>query len=151
MRNLRCNIGSLSLMAALLVVGGCAKGPPPIVPAEGTVTLDGAPVPRAKVLFYPQFDAAQEYIAQGLTDEKGHFALTCHGQSGACAVENIVIVIDEDAPTELLVESKRAELATYKKGLKNRPIPQKYRTMSESKIKILVSAEKKDYNVELTR
>jgi hypothetical protein len=121
------------------------------VPVRGVVTLNGAPLAKAKVRFFPRFESAQEYIAQGVTDEEGRFTTTCHGAPGACAVENIVTVTDDDIPEELTPESRRAELQAYLRTLKNRPIPQRYQTPAESPLRITVQASEQDYKVELKR
>lgn len=66
-------------------------------------------------------------------------------------MENVVTVADEDVPTELTPEGKRAELQAYTKTLKNRPIPGNYRIMSQSQLKVTVTPGKKEYNLELKR
>jgi len=75
----------------LLAVGlfaGCGKPPPPpIVPAEGLVRLDGRPLKHAQVRFLPAIGYGAEYVAVGVTDDNGRFKLTCQGQPGACSGE----------------------------------------------------------------
>jgi hypothetical protein len=56
---------------ALLV--GCGPSGPAMVKVSGTVTLDGAPVEGAAVMFAP---AAAGRPAQGTTDATGNFQLT---------------------------------------------------------------------------
>lgn len=121
------------------------------MPVAGVVLLDGLPLPKAKVRFFPQFENANEYIAQGVTDDEGHFTLTCHGKPGACAIENVVTVADDDIPTDLTPESKRFELQAYLQSLKNRPIPQQYRNAAESPLHINVSADQKEYKIQMQR
>jgi hypothetical protein len=41
-------------LAALLTATGCKPTPPPVVPAEGTVYLDGQPLPFAQIDFIPE-------------------------------------------------------------------------------------------------
>ncbi|MBN9519117.1 hypothetical protein J0H58_11460 [bacterium] len=143
------SVGAAALAAVLLP--GCAARTPAIVEAGGVVTLDGVPLPKAKVCFYPRFENASEYIAQGVTDADGRFTLTCYGQSGACAAESIVTVADEDIPERLTPESARQELSAYLKTLKNRPIPPLYKTPAESPLRMTVSANLKEYRIELKR
>jgi hypothetical protein len=135
----------------LFFLAGCGPRVPPIVPAEGVVTLNGVPLAKAKVRFYPRFENSQEYIAQGVTDDDGRFTLTCRGKSGACAVDSIVTVTDEDVPEHLTPESKRAELQAYLKTLKNRPLPKQYLTPAESPLRITVHAGEKEYPIRLER
>ena len=71
-------------IALALFSQGCGKEPPPaIVPAQGTVLLDGAPLPNAQVRFIPNIGYGAEYIATGVTDDQGRFTLQCNGQPGA--------------------------------------------------------------------
>ena len=137
-------------LLAVLFLGGCSAKPPPIVPAEGVVLLNGAPLPKVKVSFFPQFDNASEYIAHAMTDDNGRFSLTCHGQSGACATVNIVTIADE-IPEHLTPESAREKLQQYMRGLKNRPVPGNYRSAADTPIRVTISAEQKEYKIELNR
>ncbi len=69
------------LMALLLV--GCDSGPklPATVPAEGTVTLDGAPVSDVTVVFIAEQGT---YNATGVTNKEGKFAMKAFdAKSGA--------------------------------------------------------------------
>jgi hypothetical protein len=146
----RITAGAVAALA--IALSGCAAKPPAVVPVEGVVLLDGAPLPKVRVLFYPQakFDQAGEYIAQGVTDDQGRFKLTCHGLDGACACENIVAVMDE-IPEELTVTSARERYYAYLKSLKNRPVPEDFRTAATSPARITVTAQQKEYKVELKR
>jgi len=66
--------------AAALVLGGlacvgaagCGGGGPELAPVEGTVTLDGTPLPAATVVFQPQGLGSP---SSGITDEEGHYEL----------------------------------------------------------------------------
>ena len=65
----------LAVAFALWMVG-CNSGPegPPLVPVEGTVTLDGKPLSKADLMFVPEGDTkGQGGVAQ--TDMDGRFAL----------------------------------------------------------------------------
>jgi hypothetical protein len=147
---LRRFLGAAALLAAALLAG-CRQAAPTIVEVEGDVLLDGAPLPNAKVRFFPQIEQSSEYIAQGVTDDKGHFKLTCHGQPGACAGENLVTVMEDDIPTELTPEKARPQLQAYLKSLKNRPIPANYANATQSPLTVTVTPERKDYRIELKR
>jgi hypothetical protein len=121
------------------------------VEAEGVVLLDGAPLPRAKVRFFPDIDQPNAYIAEGVTDDEGRFTLTCHGQRGACAAENLVTVGEDDIPEHLTPESARDKLQAYLKALKNRPIPPVYGNAASSKLKATVAAGQKEHKIVLKR
>jgi hypothetical protein len=88
-------------------------------------------------------DLLVQMLAEGETPHQG--------QPGACAVENIVTVTDDDIPERLTPESARAELQVYLKSLKNRPIPTHYRDTGDTPIRITVSANQKEYKIELQR
>lgn len=53
---------------------GCSGSPDGIVPVEGTVTLDGQPLPGAQVKFQPP-DGTLDNIAIGFTDQEGRFSM----------------------------------------------------------------------------
>jgi hypothetical protein len=139
--------------AALAVLAaGCGKAPPPpIVPVEGIVRLDGKPLNNAAVRFIPQIEYGPEYIATGVTDAEGRFRLTCKGKPGACACENRVVVMEADIPPKLQGENAQAELAKYLQSLGGRPIPPRYGNLVESPLSASVKADQKEYAFDLTR
>jgi hypothetical protein len=147
------HLAKLYCCVAIAVVGqGCGKeAPPPIVPAQGVVLLNGAPLAKAQVRFIPQIKFGPEYIAGGVTDEQGRYTLQCNGQSGACAVENTVTVSDADIPPKLLGENAQRELAVYLQSLKNRPIPQNYGSPVTTPLSVKVSEGQSEYKLELKR
>jgi hypothetical protein len=149
----RARLLPTGILAALLaVIAGCGgPEPPKIVPARGVVTLAGAPLPKASVRFMPLAGVDAEYIATGVTDDQGRFELTCNGESGACAVENIVLISEGEVPSELLSENKQRELAAYRRSLKNRPIPKYYATPVQTTLKATVVQGQEEYNFALTR
>src|SRR5262249_7245289 len=78
----------------LLRVWASKEATPPILPVQGVVMLNGAPLPRASVRFLPQTQLGSEFIAVGVTDDQGKYTLQCKGQPGACAGENMVLVAE---------------------------------------------------------
>ncbi len=81
----------------LSVAGGCsskAQGPP-LVPAEGTVTLDGKPLPAAEVLFEPRGQTRGQAVF-GRTDASGKFALASpDGKRKGAAVGSYRVLINK--------------------------------------------------------
>jgi len=149
---LRNCLGPGVWLVAAVLLGGCGKGsPPPIVPAGGIVLLNGAPLPKAQVRFIPMIEFGAEYIATGVTDDKGRFTLTCHGEPGACAIENHVTVSEADIPVQLRGENAQRELAAYLRSLPNREIPRKYSSVMETPLRVTVTADQGDYKLELQR
>jgi len=145
--------GAVVVFAAALVLSGCSKSPPPIVPVEGVVLLNGQPLPNAQIKFVPTMDLGYEYVASGTTDEYGRFTLTCNGQPGACACENRVTVTDAPPPEKARGMSADAQAAMTKfyAGLKNRPIPSDYITIAKTPLVIAVAAGHGEYILELKR
>ena len=138
--------------AVLAALGaGCKAAPPPIVAVEGVVRLDGRPLNKATVRFIPLIDYGPEYVGVGVTDEAGHFKLTCKGQPGACAGENLVLVMESDIPPQLQSENAQAELARYFQSLGGRPLPPRYANLAESPLKADVKAGQKEYDFDLAR
>jgi hypothetical protein len=143
---------AISCLAALALAGGCGKSPPPtIVAVEGTILLNGKPLPKAEVRFTPVTDLGPEYIAIGVTDEKGQFKLSCNGQPGACACDSYVTVKEAEIPAKLRPESAQAELHKYLESLGNRPVPRKYGNVAETPLRVMVTADQKDYPFKLVR
>ena len=135
--------------AALLA--GCGKAPPPpIIAAEGVVRLNGKPLNKVEVRFIPLIDYGAEYVATGITDETGRFKLTCHGQPGACAGENRVLVVESAIPARLQGEDAQAELAKYFRSLGGRPIPAKYGSLTDTPLTADVNTNQREYNFDLT-
>jgi hypothetical protein len=87
-------IGALSLVLA----GGCqpvSKGPP-LVPAEGIVTLDGKPLAGANVMLQPQGETRGDKAFYGKTDESGKFvAASADGKQKGAAVGTYKVVINK--------------------------------------------------------
>ena len=139
-------------IALSLFIHGCGKEPPPaVVPVQGTVLLNGVPLPKAQIRLIPKIGYGAEYIATAVTDESGRFVLQCNGQSGACATENTVLVTEADIPPEFQGENRQRELAVYLKSLKNRPIPQSYGSPVSTPLQITVTKEQPEYKFELKR
>jgi hypothetical protein len=141
--------------AAVVVIGGLAgcfrAPPPPIVPAEGVVLLDGVPLKKVEVRFFPMIEFGPEYIAKGVTDEQGHFSLRCNGQDGACACENRVVIMEAELPARLRSENAQEELKKYFDKLGGRPLPPRYQNLAESPLTAQVSEGQKSYRFELKR
>lgn len=145
-------LSALVLMISLITLtAGCGGKSPPLVAAAGVVRLDGEPLKGVEVRFVPTTDYGADYTATAITDDLGHFQLTCKGQSGAVAGENQVLVLEGPLPPHLKGKSARDERAKYYESLGGRPLPPKYGSLAESKLTANVSAEQKEYVFELTR
>jgi hypothetical protein len=133
---------------------GCSEGPPPIVPVEGVLLLNNEPLPHAKVRFAPNLHGpGGDFLAEGITDENGRFQLTCKGQPGACACENMVIVVEGPMIPEGRGPSGAAQAAAdrFLASMKNRPIPKEYGMASKTPLSVNVVQGQTEYKLELRR
>jgi hypothetical protein len=150
----RLIFGVVALCAAALLVVGCHKSPPAIVPVSGVVTVNGQPLPNALVTFTPMLEGfGAEYIATGITDEKGRFSVSCAIKSGAAVAETRVTVVDAPAPenTRGMSEAAQNALTKHMNSQKNRPIPQNYKTLNGTPFVFPVTSDRTEYNLELKR
>jgi hypothetical protein len=137
-----------------VVLAGCSKAPPPIVPVNGVVKLNGQPLGNAEVRFIPQHEGLSgDYIGIAVTDDQGRFTLETNGQQGGCACVHMITVDEGPPPREARGESAKAQkaYADYAATLKNRPIPRKYATSAESPLTLTVTAGQSEYTIELKR
>jgi hypothetical protein len=141
------------LAASLVLASGCAPKPPAIVPVEGTVYLDGQPLPQARVEFIPQLkDFGAEYNSSAITDENGHFVLTCAlGQQPGAAVATHKVLVTENTPDDLRGMGAQAKLAEYLAKLKNRPIPDGYGVLSKTSLNVEIKPGQGPVELKLSR
>jgi hypothetical protein len=94
-----------------------------------------------------------EYIATGITDEKGRFSVSCAIKDGAAAAETRVTVTEAPAPenTRGMSEAAQAAMTKHMSGQKNRPIPQNYKTLNSTPLVFPVTPDRTEYNLELKR
>jgi hypothetical protein len=148
-----------SVLAGLwlcLAIPGCSKVPPPVTEAGGVVKINGAPLANVQVEFVPDLaDFGAETNSSAVTDENGHFQLIYSktGQPGAVIASHRVLVMEGPVPSELRGMSATAQdgLANYLKRLKNRPIPEQYGSVGKTPLRVEVKADKKEYEIDLTR
>jgi len=143
-----------SVVGVILLAGGCGRKPPTLTPAEGTVTYLGQPLANVQVQFVPMLkDFGAEWNSVGVTDEKGHFTLTCGGEAGAAVGRHRILVVEGPLPAGARGQSQEAQAAfsQYMSKLKNRPIPTKYATVSQTPLEMEVKAGQSVYDVVLER
>jgi hypothetical protein len=86
-----------------LLAAGCARGPE-FVAVEGTVTLNGKPLPEVEVVFLPDSGAGNPGPrSAAYTDQQGRYKLFCDqsGRTGTVAGPTRVCVIDITAVVSL--------------------------------------------------
>ena len=86
-----------ALMLAVASCLGCGPQGPEIARVEGTVTLDGIPLPNAAVVFIPENGRP----AGATTDQSGRYALTfTRGRKGALLGRHRVRITTARDPSE---------------------------------------------------
>lgn len=141
-------------LIALAPFSGCGSRIPTIVPVQGTVLLNGKPLPKAFVQFVPQQDSLRtEFGSTALTDENGQFTLACgyKDKQGAALGQHIVVITEGPEPDEVRNSRDHREHESYRAKLDNRPIPSRYSSISESPLKIEIKEGQQDLKLELTR
>ncbi len=144
------------MAAILLALNGCTRTPPPVTEVEGVVLLDCKPLPQAKVEFIPELaHFGAEMNSTGITDDQGHFSLTCtyKSQPGATVGKHHVLITEAPVPAEFRRPDgqTQAQLAQYLAKLKNRPIPAVYGTLSQTPLVLEVKADQKTYELNLKK
>jgi hypothetical protein len=141
-------------LGGLAPLGGCGRPLPSVVPVQGTVLLNGKPLPKAAVTFVPQLDRfGAECHSTAVTDENGQFTLTCayNGQPGAVVGKHIALVTESPLPEELRNSRNAREIAAYRAKRGNRPIPPGYSSVHQSPIRIEIKEGQEPVTIELTR
>jgi len=130
LRYLRSDSRWLSCLALLLIIG-CGDGAtvPPLGKVQGTVTLDGEPLPNAIVLFQPTTEKAGP--SQGITDSDGKYSLSyLPNHPGAALAEHKVMISAQSGA-----------------AAERDPVPAKYNDNSD--LKVTVEAGDNTHDFEL--
>jgi hypothetical protein len=92
MRSMMIRVLALMATASLvLTASGCGDGPR-LVPASGTVTLDGEPLEGATVSFVPVEGNSVSTAGTEMTGPKGNFQMTHNGRSGLASGKYKVMI-----------------------------------------------------------
>ena len=135
---------SCLLLALFLGFSGCGGGKPSgpkTYAAQGTVTLNGKPLPEVTVTAYP----TQGPIATGRTDANGVFTLSTAGSLGATeGIHSVAVTWQSSQPVAM------PGVGDGGKEVPN-PVPSKFRDPKTSDVKIEVKREgSKGLKIELT-
>jgi len=87
----------LAICGLLLSCLGCLGGDSNVGKVEGVVNVDGAPVERAVVSFYPTSGRA----SQGVTDAEGHYTLTYTSSTDGAVIGKHKVVISTKVEREV--------------------------------------------------
>jgi len=87
-------IGAFYCLVCVLITGCGNNRFPGIVPAEGVITFQGAPLDDARLLFYAQEPRAEDFAVVARTDQEGRFVMRTNGEvDGALPGEYKVVVV----------------------------------------------------------
>jgi hypothetical protein len=150
-----CKIGPW-VLAATVVIAGCG-GPTMKLNelVEGTATLEGTPLAYVRVEFFPQSPPGlRPPGSSAMTDEQGHFRLTCENQMpGAIIGKHRVIVMQprtEERSADPRAQPQEAA-PLPKSAKKNPPIPAAYIIASKSPLDIEVTPDQHTYDLNLKK
>lgn len=88
----------ICVVLGLAALSGCGSDLPPLGEVEGTVTLDGQPLPDAMVFFTPEGGGRS---STGFTDASGRYTLSFTGNEPGAVVGNHKVRITTGTPPEL--------------------------------------------------
>jgi hypothetical protein len=135
-------VARLLACAVALAAAGCHRSGLNLADVEGVVTLDGAPVGEAAVMFMP-VDSKLGPSASGVTDDQGRFTLTTANREGAVIGEHRVAI----SKSEVTVVPQRRGLPIYRtKEL----IPPKYGMADSSGLIANVVDDENNFKFELS-
>lgn len=121
----------VAVLVGLCGCGGSGVKVPSLGQVEGTVTLDGEPLPDATVLFQPA--VGKDGPSQGITNSEGKYKLTyVPGHPGASITEHAVRITGKSA----MAPASEKEL-----------VPPKYNIQSQ--LKVTVEAGDNTHDFEL--
>lgn len=128
----------IGILACMIGCGSEKKGAklPEAVPVAGVVTLNGAPLPKATVIFLPTGDT-KGTGSQGVTDATGKYvAQVIHGKEGAVVGSYRVAISKLVLPngSEIPADSKEAPITLNARDL----LPPQYSSTVNSKLTAVV-------------
>ncbi len=161
----------LIAFAVVVAFGGCGgRKIPGLVPLQGTVTYDGAPLAWASLAFAPapsesgakpDPNAPTQRVAVAMTDENGNFVASVLGVKGANPGKYVVTVekyiANEDSAVEKWEKSRQDSSFKEQKPGDDvfdvvSAIPRKYADKKTSELEIVVEKNgSKDVHIELSK
>jgi hypothetical protein len=146
------------LLAALLpfacVTLGCSSGPS-FGEAEGSVTLDGKPLGKVRVLFTPDPDSGSHGpSSHAVSDAQGHYRLTGLDprQTGVVVVGKHRVTVTEPDPPKgppAAGPSKRARAVRFKREVPS-VVPGRYQSLLDTPLRVDVRRGKQTIDLKLT-
>lgn len=143
---MRISLFTAVIAVTTLVVMGCGPTAPQVVEVTGTVTLDGKPLDRIQVEFWPEVSGPTSY---GLTDDQGRFTLASQdgAKKGAVVGKHKVILQD----TSIIVDrrmGREVENVDVTQGKKPR-ILEEYANPISSTLSAEISPDKRNVDFDV--
>ena len=144
------------ILAGLTSLVGCNRGPA-IAEVVGIVKLDGKPMPNVKIMFMPDPQKGTVGpISAAVTDDEGHFKLTCEDQrDGAVVGWHKVAIFDGSQNLYRTPRNGRrdddAPVAKPKPRPKGPHVPDKYASAAKSPLELEVKDTKNNLEIPLTK
>ena len=126
----------LGILALLISCCGCPSGSKDVGLVEGVVTLDGKPVDRATIRFFPPTGRP----SIGFTDDKGHYALVYTRKQKGALIGNHKVTISTELEADYLDPSGQA---------RKESMPPKYRDSRETELAATVEGGQNEIDFEL--
>ena len=96
---------SRAILTIAIISASCGCNRPteiPVVPARGTVTVNGKPAANVFLVFHPVTNKKdlRELAPYGWTDQEGRFALSTRGDADGAPVGEYVVTLEWPAPMD---------------------------------------------------
>jgi hypothetical protein len=115
---------------------------------EGTLKIDGAPLPNVMVEFVPDLDPQiQAPISRGYTDEAGHFKLAFENDKPGAVIGKHNVLIRQGRSASPGEEDRDPQKA----AAKGPRVPAVYANPLQTPLQIEVTADKHDYPLTLSQ
>ena len=149
MSNSRCLVSYVAFFTGLVSLAGCGGSSFDLAAVEGTVKLDGKPLEKIMVEFWPQSDGPRSF---GETDSEGRFKLkTDDGKNDGASVGSHKVILKDAGALGDKFMGRAGEDVDMSKGKKVR-IPAKYSSPETTSITKAVEAGKKNqFDIEVTK
>lgn len=152
---MQMNLIRQAWLLLLIPLMGCSgKEKLDFVHIEGTLMLDGKPLPLALVEFMPELKGyGAEMNSTAVTDAKGKFVLVRGAEPGTVIGTHRVVVNEGPPPagTRGQDAASQTKLGEYMRALTNRPIPEKFGNYAATPARAVIKEENKNLIVELKR
>ena len=139
-----CATAVLACLGAI-AIAGCGKKPP-LAQVEGTVRLDGRPLPDALVCFLPDPErGAAGPRSVAVTDESGHFRLRCDDQRDGAVLGWHRVLLEDMLP----YSTPRRDLAGGATPVLVSRIPTQYTATTQTPLSFEVKAGTQTIDLDL--